>query len=1695
MRRARRLLVLLMAFVVSLAGLSGLAPAAHADEVAVAGLRTNSFAEPLGVPVGDVRFGWQLESPARAVTQQAYQLEVSTVGAVVWDTGRVESGESTEVRYTGPALSPSTSYSWRVRIWDDSGTPSAWSEPASFETALATDDDWAGAEWIGADTQLSEWTDYTVTFTGSEIVGALGVFLRGRDGSNTYMWQISEASRALRPHVRVNGAWTVLTPTAFPAGFDFSAAHEYSFTVDGATITTSVDGTVVDTRTDSTFPGPGLAGFRTSGTERGTVDDVTVTTADGDVLAQTSFPDNDRTFTAGTVSDGALEVSGNTEAWVAVGNDVPVLRKEFTLGKSVESARIYATARGIYELRLNGQRVGDHQLAPGWTDYRTRIQYQTYDVTELLSTGDNAFGAELGRGWYSGNVGMFGGNNYGTQTSLIARLHVTFTDGTSQVVATDGSWRTTDGPITAADLLDGESYDARRANALGAWDEPGYDQSAWRGVAVRPRSAAALQAQVDPPVRVTQELEAESLPSPTPGAFVYDLGQNMVGHVRIAVSGRPGQTVRIRVAEVLNPDGSLYTANYRSAKATDYYTLATSEEETWEPKFTFHGFRYVEITGLDEAPPASAITGVVVGTDNELTGRLTTSSALVNQLQSNILWGQRGNFLSIPTDTPARDERLGWTGDINVFSNTANYNMDSQMFLTKWLTDLRDTQHANGAFPGIAPVVPGRFDGGYGSAGWADAGMHVPFSVWQAYGDQSVLEANYDAMKRFADYLLASSNNYIRNVGGYNDWLNLDDDTPATVIDTAFVAKSLGEFVRVAEQLGHDGDVATYAAHHAAVKTAFAEAFISADGTVRGDSQTAYILTIMNDLIPAGMEEQVAAQFVETLERRDFHLSTGFLGVDGLLPALTKIGRSDISYILLQNTDYPSWGYEIGKGATTIWERWNSIMPDGSFGPVSMNSFNHYAYGAVGEWMYRTMAGVSALEPGYRKVLVAPQPGDGITWVDYELDTPYGTVGSSWRFDDAGAIVMDVTIPANATAEVRVPTTSRWAVTEGGLPAASVSGIEFLGIADGAARFALGSGSYSFGIDEVLGQLGDTRELGQLFQQVSEALAAGTISQPEADLLTGYALQIIDKADKAWDSYLAGGDAKAAMFAQQALKAIQQAAESTDEAALLETLETARARISAGSATLAGASVSLTAEPDELFPGDTSTVTVRLANAGERDLQDSAARISAPAGWQVTQVTALPGTVKPGTQSVGTYRLVAPADAEPGLHDLSATVAYRLGATTVSLPVYAPVRVPAPVTVGDVTVSPDTANPGDEVTVTAELVNRSGTGRSGSLAVGSPGWEGATASYDVGPGATQVVTATLTVPWTVTAGGAVVTASVGDADGESGTGSVTVDIGTSPALYTDHMDLGLANSEAAHALTASQHSGTNVEAGLTRRYTHSSFPGGWFEFDVVVPEGQPFVLRAVETYDQAQRKTYDVSIDGVVVHQRRYQRTAGGVGTVIYQFEVDGATPGPDGTVRVRFQDVEADYDPSIADVWVLPLRTGLDSATNALTGSVVTAGSSLEAPPAWSRNNAVDGKRESLAGGAKGYTSQATSTAASVQWLAFDLGSEQRLDTVTLFPRTETADDRAGDGTSGAHFPKDFTIDVSPDGAAWTTVLTVTDQPHPGIRPQSFSFDAVAARHVRVHATELGQPTLEEGQLGFHRMQLAEVEAFLLGG
>jgi alpha-L-rhamnosidase len=714
------------------------------------------------------------------------------------------------------------------------------------------------------------------------------------------------------------------------------------------------------------------------------------------------------------------------------GVPAPYVRKTFSLSRPIQSATLSLTALGLYECEINGQRVGDLVLTPGWTDYRRRVYYQTHDVTGLLQPGENAIGALLGDGWYCGAVGWRPRELYGDRARFLAQLMVTFTDGSCEIVASDASWKTATSPILQNDLLAGETYDARKE--LPGWSSAGFDDAEWLAVTVLPSPDIALEPPPGPPVRRINEIRPIAVRSCTTSKSIIDLGQNFSGRVRLTIKGTRGQTLKLRYAEVLNSDGSIYTENLRAARVTDYYTCKGSEEEVWEPRFTFHGFRYVEISGLNK-DQVFEIVGVVLHSDMRVTGTFSCSNPLLNQLQNNIVWGQKSNFLDIPTDCPQRDERLGWTGDAQVFIRTACFNMDVQGFFHKWVQDLRDAQRSNGAIPPVAPDDGFLGDMEDGGPAWADATIICPWTIYLCYADTKILNDHYESMRRYMEFVAANRcKNNIRSHpdvdkwGGFGDWLALDGSgkweggTPRDLIGTALYAYDAEIMSRVAAILGHEEAADHYARLHEEIVNAFRHRFVTPDGLMAAGTQTAYVLALRFGLIPEEARPTAARELVRDIERRDFHLATGFVGTPYLLDVLTQNGYLDVAYKLLEQETFPSWLFPVKNGATTIWERWDGWTPEKGFQDKSMNSFNHYAYGAVGGWMYQTVAGLDldSAQPGYEHIIFRPKPGGSITWAEAKLQTPRGDAGIRWEISD-GIFDSTVTIPLGARATFYPP--------------------------------------------------------------------------------------------------------------------------------------------------------------------------------------------------------------------------------------------------------------------------------------------------------------------------------------------------------------------------------------------------------------------------------------------------------------------------------------------------------------------------------------------------------------------------------------------------------------------------------------------------------------------------------------------------
>ncbi len=701
-------------------------------------------------------------------------------------------------------------------------------------------------------------------------------------------------------------------------------------------------------------------------------------------------------------------------------------RKEFNTGKKIESARVYVTALGLYELYLNGKKVGDDLFTPGWTAYKKRIQYQTYDVTSYIQN-TNTIGAIVGDGWFRGNIGFRRQRAYyGDKIALLAQLKINYSDGTSETIITDNSWKVSTGPILESDIYNGELYDARLE--MNGWNTTDFTDSDWKTVAIIDHSKKLLVAPQGVPVKAVEEIKPIKQITTPKGEMVFDMGQNMVGWVRIQLQGNKGDKVVLKFAEVLDKEGNFYTDNLRAAKCTDTYILKGEGIEIYEPRFTFHGFRFLKLEGLVKAPELDKITGVVIYSDMMPTGSFTCSEPLINQLQHNIQWGQKGNFLDVPTDCPQRDERLGWTGDAQVFAPTAAFNFDVAAFYTRWTKDLALDQLDNGIVPHVIPDV---LNGAGGSTAWADAALVVPWETYLAYGDKRILEVQYPSMKKWVDYMTSRAGEDYLWTGDthYGDWLafaTTRSDYPGAttekdLIATAYYKYSSGLLAKIAGLIGKDDDARKYTELSGNIKKAFQKEFVTPAGRLVSNTQTAYCLAIAFDLLSEDLIPKAVNYLAEDVKKMK-HLTTGFVGTPLLCETLSSHGYEDLAFMLLNRKEYPSWLYPVTQGATTIWERWDGQKPDGTFQSVGMNSFNHYAYGAIGEWMYTYIAGIKINEfhPGYKHFYLAPHPGGGLTNASAEHISMYGKISSSWKIEGEN-VICDFEIPANTTATVILP--------------------------------------------------------------------------------------------------------------------------------------------------------------------------------------------------------------------------------------------------------------------------------------------------------------------------------------------------------------------------------------------------------------------------------------------------------------------------------------------------------------------------------------------------------------------------------------------------------------------------------------------------------------------------------------------------
>ena len=1073
-------------------GLAGLSLAAmNCDAAAGFGatdLRCEYGRNPTAVGETQPRLSWVVQGGKRqrGVMQGACRVLVASSPDLLakeqgdlWDSRKVTSDQSVHVLYGGKDLASGQTCFWKVKLWDQQDKASPWSKPATWTMGLLKPSDWK-ARWIG----------YEATPNQQDSAAAALKQLQRLD-DHKWMWA-NGAVPGNQPPGQVYFRKVIQIPadrTVKQATFLLAADDSFRLFINGHSAGQGTTWQQVSSPdvTGRLQPGANALGIEaTNGGDNpspaGVIGRLIIVFTSGDPMLvpidsswQTSRQAGERWNWADFVASDwkpAAEVAkygdapwGRIEANVDAMEPAPFFRKTFTVDKPVKRATVFASALGVYELHLNGKPVDKDVLSPGWTDYHKRVHYFGYDVTQQLKRGENTLGAILGDGWYAGYLAFTGKRHYyGDKTRLLVQMQIEYRDGAKEVIGTDETWQATTGPIRQGDLLMGCVYDARKE--LPGWDSPGAPDTDWRPATVDNSINPNLQAHPGAPIRREAQIPARKLTEPKPGVFVFDLGQNIVGWARLQAKGKAGQKIVVRHAEMLNPDGTIYTANLRAAKATDTFYLAEGPKRALEPYFTFHGFQYVEVTGLDYRPDLGDVTGIVVYSDLPRTGWFDCSEPLVNKLTLNSLWGQKGNFLDVPTDCPQRDERAGWTGDAQVFMKTACFNLDSPGFYTKWLVDLcDDSQRADGAFGDVAPHVS---IVSYGNTGWSDSGPVCNWRMYELYGDTRVLERHYDALARYMDYLAKTSKGLVRGTGAYGDWLRLAGPQHSEAIGTAYYFYAARLMTRIAEALDKKDDAENYRRLAEAIRAVFVKTFLKADGRIvdghNETGQTFYALAFGLDLVPAESKSQVADQFVASINKENDHLATGFLGTPFVLFALQKAGHPELAYKLVLNKTYPSWLQQVLWGATTMWERWDGWRPDKGFQDPGMNSFNHYWLGCVSEWLFTQAAGIDSDGPGFKRITIRPEivkPEAGFNWVNASYRSLRGTIASAWKLDP-GRFHLNVTVPGNSLATVYVPAKNPAEVTESGKPVSEAKGVKFLRQQGDLAVFEIGSGQYAF---------------------------------------------------------------------------------------------------------------------------------------------------------------------------------------------------------------------------------------------------------------------------------------------------------------------------------------------------------------------------------------------------------------------------------------------------------------------------------------------------------------------------------------------------------------------------------------------------------------------------------------------------------
>ena len=1090
------------------------------QKTTVTGLATDYMECPLGIDVTQPEFSWQMATNRYGAAQAAYQLVVKKGDEVVYDTGRIESDNSVGIAYGGEPLEACTSYDWTVTVWDENGGQagaSSW-----FETGLMESHDrsvWSDARWIGSshphlsryrsrftfdfDMKLAEDSEHCVFVFGQSDPDNMAivdydisrfpaelVFSYVKDGEKI------EADRIAIPFINRRNC-----RDSHHLSLEV-LAHRYAM---GFRIKAKVDGISLAGNWSEAKP------YEYSEWKvNSRLHSVGFMQQEAGGVAISNFKITENAWNSLLYSkdEEIVVAAGEENIWSpADETGAPMLRRQFDLGRKVASARLYATARGIYEFYVNGERLGGDWFNPGSADYNNRIFYSTYDLTPYLNEGGNVIGAQLGAGWYSDFMGYMTTwqDQFGTQLSLLAKIVITYDDGDKETIVSDDSWKVWDfGPITSDSFQNGEDYDARRE--VDGWCSAGFDDSQWAQASLfeAPADTVALQYYIGNPVRNHITLTAVSMSEPSEGVYVYDMGQNMVGVPSISLKGAEGQTVTFRFGEMIYPEqapedplpplttedyerlrGRVYNENYRSALATDHYVCrGDAEGEIFQPHFTFHGFRYIEIHGLDEPLPLSAVKGLVLESVGDCTSGYETSNENINRLYSNIVWGQRGNFLSIPTDCPQRDERMGWMGDAQIFARSATYNMRVDPFFRRWIFAVRDLQGDNGSYVDYAPYVavpPAKANRGGGALGWMEAGIIVPWQIYQQYGDLSFIRDHYDSMLAYMQFLEKRAIGDIQPGEGYGDWVAVEH-TNSPLTNTAYYGYDAMLMSKIARALGRDEDAERFSSLYDRIKVAFNREFVDGEGYTKttdnvppynewiaggsdrehvARTQTSYVVPLQAGLFDDNNKPLALKHLVEDIEAHGNTITTGFIGTPYITLVLSENGYDDIAYTLFEQTEYPSWLYPVLQGATTIWERWNSYTIKRGFGTVDMNSFNHYSLGAIEEWMMVHSLGIQRDEenPGYKHIILQPKVGGTLDFCDGHYDSVLGTIASGWKKNPRGGYSYSATVPANTTAtlHLRVPEGCDVKVARGGKHAVLAPEQ-----CDGEKAYLLPAGSYRF---------------------------------------------------------------------------------------------------------------------------------------------------------------------------------------------------------------------------------------------------------------------------------------------------------------------------------------------------------------------------------------------------------------------------------------------------------------------------------------------------------------------------------------------------------------------------------------------------------------------------------------------------------